>query len=33
MILLRDTLRQQAADRGWNLAIDTAAQQPPLRLA
>ena len=32
ILLFRDTLRQQAASRGWNLPIDVACQQPPLRL-
>lgn len=33
MVLFRDALRQQTIDRGWELVIDTADQQPPLRLA
>lgn len=33
MALFRDCLRQQAADHGWDLVIDAAQQQPPLRLA
>jgi dinuclear metal center YbgI/SA1388 family protein len=33
MLLFRNTLRQQAAARGWDLVIDAADQQPPLRLA
>lgn len=32
ILLFRDTLRQQAASRGWTLPIDVACQQPPLRL-
>lgn len=32
MVLFRDMLRQQTAIRGWDLAIETAAQPPPLRL-
>ena len=32
MVLFRDTLRQQATDREWNVVIDTATQLPPLRL-
>jgi dinuclear metal center YbgI/SA1388 family protein len=32
MTVFRNTLRQQAADRAWDVAIDTAPQQPPLRL-
>lgn len=32
MLLFRDTLRQQVENRGWDLSIDIAYQQPPLRL-
>lgn len=32
MTLFRDTLRQQAASRSWDVVIETALQQPPLRL-
>jgi len=32
MTLFRDMLRRQAAIRGWDLVIETAAQPPPLRL-
>lgn len=32
MRALRDRLRQEAVQRGWQLLIDTAEQQPPLRL-
>lgn len=33
MALFRDTLRQLVAARAWDLVIDTAVQQPPLKLA
>lgn len=32
MSALRDSLRQEAAQRGWPLIIESAEQQPPLRL-
>jgi putative NIF3 family GTP cyclohydrolase 1 type 2 len=33
MRVLSDLLRRHCADQGWPLAIDTAEQHPPLRLA
>ncbi len=33
MSVLRDTLRQRFASLGWDIRIETATQQPPLRLA
>jgi dinuclear metal center YbgI/SA1388 family protein len=33
MMLFRDTLRQQASDQNWEVTIDIAIQQAPLRLA
>ncbi|MDY0390144.1 MAG: Nif3-like dinuclear metal center hexameric protein [Desulfobulbus oligotrophicus] len=32
MLFFRDTLRKEAENRGWNLQVDVACQQPPLRL-
>ena len=32
MLFLENRLRQQVRNHGWELAIDTASQQPPLRL-
>lgn len=33
VLQFRETLRQQAAGHGWDLLIDAAVQEPPLRLA
>ena len=33
MFFFRNRLQQQAVDHGWELAIDAASQQPPLRIA